>query len=74
MFVPFALGRVIDVIYTKDSDKMRDNLNKLCLSLTLIFVVGAICNFGRVYLINLSGRHKKYFEVFFKLVHCTLLT
>ncbi|XKL64962.1 hypothetical protein PGB90_005048 [Kerria lacca] len=56
MFVPFALGRVIDVIYTKDSDKMRDNLNKLCLSLTLIFVVGAICNFGRVYLINLSGQ------------------
>lgn len=55
MAVPFALGRVIDVIYTNDSTKMRENLNKLCLSLTAVFLLGAVCNFGRVYFMNLSG-------------------
>lgn len=56
MAVPFALGRVIDIIYTKDSSKMRENLNKLCLTLSAVFVVGAMCNFGRVYLMNVSGK------------------
>lgn len=56
MVVPFALGRVIDIIYTEDSSNMRDNLNKLCLSLTIVFLIGAVCNFGRVYLMNLSGQ------------------
>lgn len=56
MAVPFALGRIIDVIYTKDPKKMRENLNKLCISLAVIFTVGALCNFGRVYLMNLSGK------------------
>ncbi|XP_065208672.1 ATP-binding cassette sub-family B member 10, mitochondrial-like [Planococcus citri] len=56
MAVPFALGKVIDVIYTKDSAKMRENLNKLCLTLTGVFLLGAACNFGRVYLMNLSGQ------------------
>lgn len=55
MAVPFALGRVIDIIYTEDSSNMRHNLNKLCLSLTIVFLIGAVCNFGRVYLMNLSG-------------------
>lgn len=55
MAIPFALGKVIDVIYTKDSAKMRENLNKLCLTLTAVFLLGAACNFGRVYLMNLSG-------------------
>jgi ABC-type multidrug transport system fused ATPase/permease subunit len=55
MAVPFALGTVIDTIYTKDSSKMQENLNKLCFTLTLIFIVGATCNFGRIYLMNISG-------------------
>lgn len=55
MAVPFALGRIIDIIYTNDQSKMRENLNKLCASLTVVFFVGALCNFGRVYLMNLSG-------------------
>ena len=48
MAVPFALGRVIDVIYSMDqakdnTDKKRQfeqNLKTLCMALTGIFVVG----------------------------------
>ncbi|PSN54806.1 ATP-binding cassette sub-family B member 10 [Blattella germanica] len=29
MAVPFCLGKVIDIIYTTDTSKMRDNLNKM---------------------------------------------
>ena len=64
MAVPFALGVVIDTIYTKDASKMRENLNKLCISLTLIFVIGATCNFGRIYLMNLSGIFISSFDNF----------
>lgn len=56
MAVPFALGRVIDIIYTKESSKTSENLKTLCLTLTTVFILGALCNFGRVYLMNLSGK------------------
>nr|CAD7198101.1 unnamed protein product [Timema douglasi] len=49
MAVPFCLGKVID-IYT------RDNLNKLSGVLLIIFLVGSLCNFGRVYLMSTSGQ------------------
>ena len=55
MAVPFFLGKVIDVIYTTDTEKMKDNLNKLCIGLLGIFVVGGLCNFGRIYLMSISG-------------------
>uniref|UniRef100_A0A1B6CL44 ABC transmembrane type-1 domain-containing protein n=1 Tax=Clastoptera arizonana TaxID=38151 RepID=A0A1B6CL44_9HEMI len=55
MAVPFALGKVIDVIYTADPNQMRQNLNNLCSILLGVFVVGGICNFGRVYLMTVSG-------------------
>ncbi|XP_069698495.1 ATP-binding cassette sub-family B member 10, mitochondrial isoform X2 [Periplaneta americana] len=56
MAVPFCLGKVIDVIYTSDSQKMRENLNKLSVILLGVFVVGGLCNFGRVYLMSVSGQ------------------
>ena len=60
MAVPFCLGKVIDVIYTTDSNKMKENLNKLSVALLGIFIIGGLCNFGRVYLMSISGTH--YFE------------
>ncbi|XP_054262814.1 ATP-binding cassette sub-family B member 10, mitochondrial isoform X2 [Macrosteles quadrilineatus] len=56
MSVPFALGKVIDIIYTEDSEQMKKNLNTLCLTLLGVFILGGLCNFGRVYLMNLSGQ------------------
>lgn len=55
MAVPFCLGKVIDLMYTSDPVKMRDNLNTLCLTLVGIFLLGGLCNFGRVYLMSISG-------------------
>ncbi|XP_039294386.1 LOW QUALITY PROTEIN: ATP-binding cassette sub-family B member 10, mitochondrial [Nilaparvata lugens] len=55
MSVPFALGKVIDLIYTSDVVKMKENLLKLSLVLFGVFLVGGLCNFGRVYLMNVSG-------------------
>ena len=57
MTVPFGLGKVIDVIYTADTKKMKENLNKLCVILMGVFLVGGLCNFGRVYLMSISGKN-----------------
>lgn len=56
MAVPFALGKIIDIIYTKDPVQMKQNLNTLCATLLCVFLVGSLCNFGRVYLMNVSGQ------------------
>lgn len=55
MAVPFALGKVIDIIYTDDSEQLRRNLNVVCAILLGVFVIGGLCNFGRVYLMSVSG-------------------
>lgn len=55
MAVPFCLGRVIDIIYTGDPLKMRENLTTLSVVLLGVFLVGGLCNFGRVYLMSISG-------------------
>jgi ATP-binding cassette subfamily B (MDR/TAP) protein 10 len=55
MAVPFCLGRVIDIIYTADSQKMREDLTELSVVLLGVFLVGGLCNFGRVYLMSVSG-------------------
>ena len=55
MAVPFCLGRVIDIIYTADPHKMRENLTTLSVVLLGVFLVGGLCNFGRVYLMSVSG-------------------
>jgi ATP-binding cassette subfamily B (MDR/TAP) protein 10 len=55
MVVPFCLGRVIDIIYTADPEKMRENLTALSMVLLGVFLVGGLCNFGRVYLMSVSG-------------------
>ena len=55
MTIPFCLGKVIDIIYTGDTENTKKNLNKVCLTLLGIFIIGGICNFGRVYLMRVSG-------------------
>ncbi|KAJ9579752.1 hypothetical protein L9F63_004589, partial [Diploptera punctata] len=67
MAVPFCLGKVIDVIYTADANKMKENLNTLSAALLGIFIIGGLCNFGRVYLMSISGQRitQKLREVVF---------
>jgi len=67
MSVPFALGRIIDLIYSLDQLKtgteeeqkasVNDRLKKVCLGLSGIFVLGGLCNFGRIYLMRVSGQN-----------------
>lgn len=66
MSVPFALGKIIDLIYSLDQLKtedeeshkatIRDRLQNVCLGLTGVFLLGGLCNFGRIYLMRLSGQ------------------
>ena len=76
--VPFALGRIIDLIYSLDQLKTQTEeeqkalinerlkkvevqillcelkLMKVCLGLSGIFILGGLCNFGRIYLMRVS--------------------
>lgn len=56
MAVPFSIGRVLDIIYSTNDDKSaRTKLNQLCGGLILVFFIGGICNYGRLYLMTTSG-------------------
>lgn len=56
MSVPFGLGKVLDIIYaadtTTDPASAKERMNQFCLILCVVFVVGGLANFGRVYLFN----------------------
>ncbi|KAK7012586.1 ATP-binding cassette sub- B member 10, mitochondrial, partial [Halocaridina rubra] len=56
MAVPFALGQVIDIIYTDDHTVLKQNLNQVCFILSGVFLLGGLSNFGRVYLMNVAGQ------------------
>lgn len=53
--VPFCMGKVIDIIYTSDSNTMKANLTSVSQALLVIFTLGAVANFGRVYLMSTAG-------------------
>jgi ATP-binding cassette, subfamily B (MDR/TAP), member 10 len=56
MAVPFSLGKVVDILYSSESGQTTTNqLLPLCTVLLAVFAAGAACNFGRVYLMNVSG-------------------
>ncbi|KAF7282438.1 hypothetical protein GWI33_002668 [Rhynchophorus ferrugineus] len=56
MAVPFSLGKVLDIIYSStDFDQAKTNLNKVCGILLCVFILGGICNYGRVYFISTAG-------------------
>lgn len=56
MAVPFGLGKILDIIYASDSATesgvAREKLDQFCLILGVIFILGGLANFGRVYLFN----------------------
>ncbi|KAH9630539.1 hypothetical protein HF086_018455 [Spodoptera exigua] len=56
MAIPFSLGKVLDIIYSSTSDlgAAREKLDTLCLMLCGVFLIGGLCNFGRVYLMSIS--------------------
>ena len=56
MSVPFCMGRVLDVIYAaQEQGEMVEQLSLLCKVFVVIFIIGALANFGRVVLIQTSG-------------------
>ena len=58
MLVPFSMGKIIDIIYsTSGNDILLKNLSTFCVALVIIFIIGGLANFGRVYYIQTSGQH-----------------
>lgn len=55
MAIPFALGKVIDIIYGANQESMVENLTNISLVLVGVFIFGAASNFGRTYLMGISG-------------------
>lgn len=56
MVIPFSLGKVLDIIYVnEDIEEAKGRLNKVAGVLLCIFVLGAICNFGRIYFMSTAG-------------------
>ncbi|RZB49891.1 ATP-binding cassette sub-family B member 10, mitochondrial [Asbolus verrucosus] len=57
MAIPFSLGKVLDIIYTssENTEEARVKLNKVCSILLCVFIIGAICNFGRIYYMSAAG-------------------
>ncbi|XP_071577918.1 ATP-binding cassette sub-family B member 10, mitochondrial [Temnothorax nylanderi] len=55
MAVPFCFGKVIDVVNTVERTNMKENLNRLTLALFVVFLIGGVSNFGRVYLMSTAG-------------------
>ncbi|KAI4497024.1 hypothetical protein M0802_007770 [Mischocyttarus mexicanus] len=60
MAVPFCLGKVIDIIYNVNVQKMAEKLNQLCIVLFGVFIIGAISNFCRIYLMSTTGHRITY--------------
>lgn len=55
MSVPFALGKILDIIFDKegaDGEQALVKLKHFSSILLAVFVVGGLANFGRVYLFN----------------------
>lgn len=58
MSIPFSLGKILDIIYTStdDTENARRKLNNVCGALVIIFFIGAVCNFGRIYIMAAAGK------------------
>lgn len=50
MSVPYGIGKIMDIIFTESF--VAEKLSNFCLFMVGIFVVGAVANFGRIYLMN----------------------
>lgn len=63
MFVPFGIGRLIDMINQQlksssdeEKESMKNQLRNFCGTLVVIFLIGGACNAGRVYLMSVAGQ------------------
>ena len=57
MAVPFGIGKVVDTIFTQnDGTDITERLKGIYKILFGIFIVGGLANFGRVYLMRISGK------------------
>lgn len=57
MAVPFFIGKLIDFIQSSENqEKMKEKLKKVTLVMAAVFVIGALANFGRVYIIQSTGQ------------------
>lgn len=56
MLIPFGIGKLIDFIQSGDRQAMKQNLQNLALIMLGVFLVGALANFGRVYIIQSTGQ------------------
>lgn len=57
MAIPFSFGRIVDIIYKSDITEAQAKLVTICSILLPVFIIGAACNFGRIYLMNTSGSY-----------------
>lgn len=57
MVIPFGIGRVIDIIYSssQEKDDMMQKLTNFSKILLVIFLIGAVANFARIYIMSTSG-------------------
>ena len=54
MGVPYAIGKILDVIFAESFS--REKLNEFCLILFGIFALGGLGNFGRIYFMNSASK------------------
>ena len=66
MSVPFCMGKIIDIIYnsSQDTTQMVETLSFVCKILCGVFLLGGAANFGRVYLIQVSGKRQTLYIVY----------
>lgn len=57
MGVPYAIGRILDIIFTDAFSK--EKLSNFCTILFGVFVIGGFANFGRVYLLNSASEYTR---------------
>lgn len=50
MSVPYGIGKIMDIIFTETF--VAERLTGFCMVMVGVFVVGAVANFGRIYLMN----------------------
>ena len=57
MLVPFFIGKLIDFIQNSDKNELNQKLKNISMIMFGVFLIGALANFGRVYIIQSSGDH-----------------
>ena len=60
--VPYSIGRVIDIIYSYiTQENMVQKLREFSLILLVVFIIGGLANFGRVYLMHTASEFHELF-------------